>query len=48
VQVIHLDPMRSTDLARNLARSDPENDETRLIKRVLEAPLPGFEPGFPD
>jgi hypothetical protein len=35
--------MRSTALARNLARSGPENEETRLIKRVVEAPLPGFE-----
>jgi hypothetical protein len=31
-----------------LSRGRLENDETRLIKRVPEAPLPGFEPGFPD
>ena len=31
-----------------LAHGIPENDETPAAARVSEAPLPGFEPGFPD
>jgi hypothetical protein len=50
VRKITLDAYRPTtgaELSPRLTLTAPENDESRSVERDHEAPLPGFEPGFP-